>query len=82
MRDLCPGSVPLKTTFLPSAYRYAIHPDNDAQVNIPVEIRFSNYQISNGIKFPFHIQRFVNGMPDLDITVTSVVINSDLTISK
>lgn len=71
-----------KTTFLPSAYRYAIHPDNDAQVNIPVEIRFSNYQISNGIKFPFHIQRFVNGMPDLDITVTSVVINSDLTISK
>lgn len=71
-----------KATFLPSAYRYAIHPDADARVNIPVEIRFSNYQSTNGIKFPFHIKRFVNGMPELDITVTNVVINSDLTISK
>jgi hypothetical protein len=70
------------TTFLPMGYRYPIHPDNDARTNIPVEVRFSNYQMTNGVKFPFHIQKFVNGNLELDITVTNVAVNSNLTISK
>lgn len=62
-------------TLLPSVLTYRIHPDNGAQVDIPVEIRYSNYQKVDGVEIPFLIQRYVNGSLQLEIQVTSAQIS-------
>ena len=67
---------------LPVAIEFNQHPDNNARVNIPVEIVFSNYQSINGALVPMHIQKTSNGATILDITVTGVVFNSGLTLSE
>lgn len=63
-------------TFLPTAVKFKTHPDNNALMNIPVEIDFSNYQPVNGIAVPMHIQKFLNGTLFLDITIQSASINT------
>lgn len=60
------------------AVRFAVHPDNKAGIDIPVEVDFSDYRNVNGIPSPFHIQRLVNGVLQLDITVNSAAVNSGL----
>ena len=62
-------------TLLPSILRYQVHPDNGAQVNIPIEVRFSDYQRVDGAEVPFMIQRYVNGSLQLEIHISSVQIN-------
>ena len=69
-------------TFLPVAVMFNQHPDNNARVNIPVEIAFSNYQAMSGVLVPMHIQKSANGATILDITITGAVFNSGLTISE
>jgi len=69
-------------TYLPLVYRYRLHPDDNAERDIPAEVRFSNYQATGGVQVPRHIQRFVNGTLELDITITNVVLNSTSTITK
>lgn len=66
-------------SFLPFFIAFQVHPDGDMKVNIPVEIRFANYQAVSGIQVPFHIQRLLNGGLVLDLTVTSAVMSSALT---
>lgn len=63
-------------SFLPVAIAFQTHPDNDMNVDIPVEVSFGNYQITSGILVPFHIQKMLNGTVMLDLTVTSVLVNS------
>jgi hypothetical protein len=63
---------------LPLAIAFEVHPDNDMNTDIPMEIRFANYQPVNGVQVPFHIQRMLNGGVVLDVVVTSAVINSGL----
>jgi hypothetical protein len=63
------------TTTLPSVLRYQVHPDNGANVDIPIEIRYSNYQKVNGAEIPFLIQRYVNGSLQLEIRVNSAQIS-------
>lgn len=65
-------------SLLPLAVDFSIHPDNDANTNIPVEILFDNYQVVNGIQVPFHFQKTVNGGVILDVTVTSTLFNTGL----
>jgi hypothetical protein len=60
------------TTFLPDSISYAIHPDANAYIDIPVQVEFSNYQTVQGVSVPFHIQRYVNGVLFLDITISRV----------
>src|SRR5262249_13406541 len=36
------------TTFLPAAVTYSIHPDDNASLNIPVTLEFSDYRTVNG----------------------------------
>ncbi|MBV8205846.1 MAG: hypothetical protein JO041_03560 [Acidobacteria bacterium] len=61
---------------LPVAIAFNTHPADDLTRDIPVEVRFSDYRTVNGIKVPFHIQRFLSGTLQLDVTVSSAAINS------
>ena len=69
------------TTLLPAAISYNIHPDNDALVDIAVEVRFSDYRVASGTRIPFHIQRFLNGSLLLDIQLQNVSVNSGISAS-
>src|SRR4029077_19138459 len=40
------------TTLLPQSLSFDIHPDNDAGLNIPVVIQFSDYRSVNGSQIP------------------------------
>jgi hypothetical protein len=66
------------TSFLPVAVAFNVHPDDNMNVDIPVEVFYSDYQTSDKTSVPMHIRRYVQGSLDLDATVTSVVINSGL----
>jgi len=65
-------------SYLPMAVAFNLHSDTNMGVNIPVEIRFANYQAVNGVQIPFHFQRVLNGSLVLDATVTNVAINTGL----
>ena len=63
------------TTYLPISLSYNVHPDENAAQDIPVEVIFSNYHKVSGITVPYRIQRFVNGVLSLDITISGVSIS-------
>jgi hypothetical protein len=63
-------------SYLPAVMTFNIHPDTDAGLDLPLEIRFSNYQAKNGIKAPLHIQKLVQGSLVLDLNATSAAVNS------
>jgi hypothetical protein len=67
------------SSLLVVAVAFNEHPDNNALVDIPVELDFSDYRVVNGVRIPFHIQKFFNGTLLLDITVQSVALNTGLT---
>jgi hypothetical protein len=69
------------SSLLPVAFAFNTHPDNNALLNIPVEVDFSNYEAVNGVQVPFHIQKFLNGSLFLDMTIQSAAVNSGLTVS-
>jgi hypothetical protein len=70
------------TTYLPVALSFAVHPDNNELLDIPVQILFSNYQTVSGVQIPFHIQKFQNGCLSLDLQVQSATLNLGLTASE
>jgi hypothetical protein len=65
-------------SLLPQAIRFNIHPDTSS-VNIPVEIDYSNYQVVDGIRVPFHIQKYIQNGLSNDLVITAVTFNSGLT---
>lgn len=69
------------TTFLPVALSFAVHPDGNELLDIPVQILFANYQSVNGVQTPFRVQKILNGTLVLDIQVQSVLLNSGLSTS-
>ncbi len=66
------------TTFLPAAIAFNIHPDNNALLDIPVEVDFSGYQAVSGRQIPFHIQKFLNNSLLLDLQIQNATLNSGL----
>ena len=66
------------TTFLPVALNFNTHPGNDALQSIPVGIEFSDYRSSGGVATAFHVRKFLQRSLLLDISMTSVAINSGL----
>jgi hypothetical protein len=68
-------------TLLPAAITFNIHPDNNAALDIPVEIRFSEYRTVSSAQVPFHVQKFLNNNLFLDFEVQSVTLNSGLAAS-
>lgn len=69
-------------TFLPAAITFNIHPDDNALLNIPVEIRFADYRSVSGIQVPFHIQKFLNNSLAIDFEAQNASVNSGLSASE
>ncbi len=70
------------TTFLPSAVTFNVHPDNNAGVNIPVEVDFSNYQGVNGVTVPMHVQKYMQGSLLIDVTISNATFNTGIALSN
>ena len=70
------------TTLRPTAIAFNIHPDNDAGLDIPVEIRFSDYRSVNGAHVPYHVQKFLNNSLVLDFQAQTVTLNSGLSAAS
>jgi hypothetical protein len=70
------------TTFLPNAVTFTIHPDNNELLDIPIEIFYSDYRVTNGVQVPFHVQRFLNNGLVLDLQFQNAALNSGLTASQ
>jgi hypothetical protein len=62
----------------PVAIDFNQHPDNNALIDIPTEIRFSGYQAVNGVVVPMRVQKFLNNTLLLDLQFTKVTLNSGL----
>ena len=69
------------STLLPTAISFDAHPANNAGIDIPVEIRFSDYRLASGIRAPFHVQRYFNGGLVLDLQVENAALNTGLSPS-
>ena len=67
------------STQLPVVLAFNQHPDNDAGLDIPAEVRFSDYRAVNGVQIAFHIQRYLNNSLILDIQLHTATMNSGLT---
>jgi hypothetical protein len=65
-----------QATKLPVSFTFSMHPEENASVNIPVEVRFSEYRPVNGVQAPFRVQRYQNGNLIYDTSVTSLLINT------
>jgi len=69
------------TTTLPVSLVYNTHPDNDAGVDLPVEIDFSDYRAVNSVQIPFLIQKSLNNSLYLELQLQTAAVNSGLTAS-
>jgi hypothetical protein len=69
------------TTNLPASLVYNTHPDNNAGIDIPVEITYADYRAANGAQIPFHIQKYLNGSLFLDLQFATANLNSGLSAS-
>jgi hypothetical protein len=69
------------TTLLPASITFNIHPDNNALLDIPAEVRFSGYRTMNGAQIPFHIEKFLNNTLILDLQFANATLNSGLSAS-
>jgi hypothetical protein len=69
------------TTLLPSAVTFSTHPDNNAANNVSVEVDFSNYQAVNGAVVPMHVQKYLQGTLQIDLTVSSAAFNTGIALS-
>lgn len=70
------------TTLLPVFYVYQSHPDNDAGLDIPTEIHYSNYQSIGGVQTPLRIQKSMNGSLVLDLQFQNASLNTGLTATQ
>lgn len=66
------------STGLPAAIAFNTHADNNANLDIPIELRFSSYAIAGGARIPFHVQKFLNNSLALDLQISSAILNSGL----
>jgi hypothetical protein len=66
------------SSFLPVSLVFNAHPDNNLNVNIPIVAQLSNYQPTNGLQVPMHVQQYLQGGLILDSVVTGVTVNSGL----
>lgn len=65
-------------SLLPLVAQFNVHPDDDAERDIPVEIRYADYRNVQGVQVPFRIQKVMNGALVLDITISNVKLNTGL----
>jgi hypothetical protein len=70
------------TTFLPVSYLFNSHPDDNALLDIPTEIRYSNYQAFAGAQIPLHVQKYINNTLIIDVQFQNASLNSGLTAAQ
>jgi hypothetical protein len=70
------------STLLPVSYIFNSHPDNNAALDFPTEIHYSNYQNIGGAQIPLHIQKFMNNTLILDLHFQNASLNSGLTAAQ
>jgi hypothetical protein len=70
------------TTLIPAAISFNTHPADNGYFDVFTEILFSNYQAVNGIRVPFHVQKFMNYGLVLDLQFSSILPNSGLTAAQ
>jgi len=51
-------------------------------LDIPVEIRYSNYQSVNGAQIPLHVEKYLNNTLAIDLQFQSPALNTGLTASQ
>jgi hypothetical protein len=68
-------------SLVPVAIAFNTHPEDNALVDIPVSIEFSDYRRVNGAQIPFHIQKFINYSLALELEFQTATINSGLSTS-
>ena len=59
------------TTYRPVAFDFNIHPDDNAALDMPVEIQFSNYSNASGVWIPYSVEKLVNSAVSLNLQVES-----------
>jgi hypothetical protein len=69
-------------TFLPLSYVYSSHPDDNAALDIPTEIRYSGYQSFGGAQIPLHVQKYINNILLLDLHFQNASLNTGITASQ
>ncbi len=69
-------------SYLPVQSEFNIHPDNDAGIDIPVVVKYSDYRSVSGTQMPFHIQKYIQNGLQLDVQLSSATVNSGLTSSQ
>jgi hypothetical protein len=69
------------STSLPVAITFNTHPDKDAGLNIPAEVRFSDFRSQNGAQVPFHVQEYVQYGLVLDLQIQTVTLNGGVPAS-
>jgi hypothetical protein len=69
------------TTLLPSSISFNIHPDDNAGLDIPIEIRFSDYRAVGGSQVPYHVQKYLNNSLALDFQAETVALNTGFSAS-
>jgi hypothetical protein len=62
-------------TSLPASVTFNLHPDDDANRDIPVLVRYSDYRRVSGVSMPYRIQKYINGGLSLDLQVDTAQIN-------
>jgi hypothetical protein len=70
------------TTFLPASVTFNVHPDNNELLDIPIEVRFSDYRSVTGVQVPFHVEKYLNNSLILDLQFQNVTLNTGLTASS
>ncbi len=67
------------SSLLPLALAFKNHADNDVNTDLPIEVRFANYQQpTKGVLVPYHFQKLVNGTVVQDVTVSTAVFNTGI----
>jgi hypothetical protein len=67
-----------QTSGLPVKVSYQRRAGSGAVPAIAIAYQFSDYRDANGIKYPFHIDKWVNGTPWASISLDSVTFNTGL----
>jgi hypothetical protein len=69
-------------TFLPVSTTFNTHPDSNANVNIAVEVAYSDFRRVDGVLIPFEMEKKVNGINELSVSITGVFFNAALAASE
>ena len=70
------------STNLPVAIAFNTHADNNALLDIPVEMRFFDYRTVSGSQIPFRVQKFLNNSLHLDLQFQTAAVNTGLTAAQ